>query len=173
MDAEVHGDEVEDITADGAPEAAEHVVWATGLGVDGEHGPLFSDVDLALTPGFHAIQMPGGPAQDVLLLTVAGRFAPTRGTVVLTADGSFGYTPTAAARAAGAGTDSFTVTVDDGHGATQTVTVSVGIAASTPGNTLPVTAAVAYTSSVNTVTGVVTGQIAVTDSSPLRSESVV
>ncbi|MCV7433090.1 M4 family metallopeptidase [Mycolicibacterium bacteremicum] len=102
---------------------------------------------------------------DPLRFTVAA--APTRGTVVLSADGSFGYTPTAAARAAGAGTDSFTVTVDDGHGATQTVTVSVGIAASTPGNTLPVTAAVAYTSSVNTVTGVVTGQIAVTDSSPL------
>ncbi|WP_304117288.1 M4 family metallopeptidase [Mycolicibacterium bacteremicum] len=102
---------------------------------------------------------------DPLRFTVAA--APTRGTVALTADGSFGYTPTAAARAAGAGTDSFTVTVDDGHGATQTVTVSVGIAASTPGNTLPVTAAVAYTSSVNTVTGVVTGQIAVTDSSPL------
>ena len=86
MDAEVHGDEVEDITADGAPEAAEHVVWAAGLGVDGEHGPLFSDVDLALTPGFHAIQMPGGPAQDVLLLTVAGRFAPTRGTVSVLGD---------------------------------------------------------------------------------------
>ena len=39
------------------------VIVATGLGVSGEHGPLFSGVDLALTPGFHAIQMPGGPGR--------------------------------------------------------------------------------------------------------------
>lgn len=57
------------------------IITARGLGVDGEHGPLFSDVDLALMPGFHAIQMPGGPAQDGLLLTLAGRFAATRGAV--------------------------------------------------------------------------------------------
>lgn len=62
------------------------VIVATGLGVGGEHGPLFSDVDLVLPPGFHAIQMPGGPAQDVLLLTIAGRFAPTRGSVSVYGD---------------------------------------------------------------------------------------
>ena len=34
------------------------VITAAGLGVDGEHGPLFSDIDLTLGAGFHAIQMP-------------------------------------------------------------------------------------------------------------------
>jgi hypothetical protein len=57
------------------------VITASGLGVDGEHGPLFSDVDLALTAGFHAIQMPGGPGQTALLLTLAGRLKATHGTV--------------------------------------------------------------------------------------------
>ncbi|MDM2320582.1 hypothetical protein PP554_22470, partial [Mycobacteroides abscessus] len=37
------------------------LITATGLGVDGEHGPLFSGIGLELTSGFHAIQMPGGP----------------------------------------------------------------------------------------------------------------
>jgi hypothetical protein len=58
-------------------------ITAAGLGVDGEHGPLFSGIDLALTPGFHAIQMPGGWGQTALLLTLAGRLAPTRGTVTV------------------------------------------------------------------------------------------
>lgn len=98
-------------------------------------------------------------------LTFVVPTAPARGTVVVNADGSFGYTPTAAARAAGNGTDSFTVRVDDGHGATQTLTVSVTVAASTPGNDLPVAGTVVYT--VNAVTGAVSGQIQVTDSSPL------
>lgn len=90
---------------------------------------------------------------------------PARGTVVLNADGTFGYTPTAGARAAGNSTDSFTVRIDDGHGATQTLTVSVTVAASTPGNDLPQAGTIAYT--VNAVTGAVSGQIQVTDSSPL------
>lgn len=59
------------------------VITASGLGVDGEHGTLFSGVDLVLTPGFHAIQMPGGPAQTALLLTLAGRFKATHGTVTV------------------------------------------------------------------------------------------
>lgn len=101
--------------------------------------------------------------QDRLTFTVPT--GPARGTVVLSADGTFGYTPTAAARAAGTSTDSFTVRVDDGHGAAQTLTVSVTVAASTPGNDLPLAGAVAYT--VNSVTGAVSGQIQVTDASPL------
>jgi hypothetical protein len=64
-------------------DATEPVITASGLGVDGEHGPLFSGVDLALTPGFHGIQMPGGPAQTALLLTLAGRFKPTHGTLTV------------------------------------------------------------------------------------------
>jgi hypothetical protein len=52
------------------------VITATGLGVDGEHGPLFSGIDLALAPGFHAIQM----------LTLAGRFKATHGTLTVLGD---------------------------------------------------------------------------------------
>ncbi|MGV0067358.1 hypothetical protein ACRU44_06470 [Mycobacterium colombiense] len=63
------------------PDDVTPVITATGLGVDGEHGPLFSGVDLALTPGFHAIQMPGGPGQTTLLLTLAGRFKPSHGSL--------------------------------------------------------------------------------------------
>jgi ABC-type Mn2+/Zn2+ transport system ATPase subunit len=62
------------------------LITATGLGVDGEHGPLFSDIDLELAKGFHAIQMPGGPEQTVLLLALAGRVKPTRGTVNVLGD---------------------------------------------------------------------------------------
>jgi hypothetical protein len=70
----------------GAAEPAPVVITAAGLGVDGEHGPLFSDVELELTSGFHAIQMPGGPGQDALLLTLAGRFKPSHGTVTVLGD---------------------------------------------------------------------------------------
>jgi hypothetical protein len=64
------------------------LITATGLGVDGEHGPLFSGIDLELTKGFHAIQMPGGPEQTVLLLALAGRVKPTHGTVNVLGDTS-------------------------------------------------------------------------------------
>jgi ABC-type Mn2+/Zn2+ transport system ATPase subunit len=62
------------------------LITATGLGVDGEHGPLFSNIDLALTSGFHAIQMPGGPGQTALLLTLAGRLKASHGTVTVLGD---------------------------------------------------------------------------------------
>jgi ABC-type dipeptide/oligopeptide/nickel transport system ATPase subunit len=62
------------------------VITATGLGVDGEHGPLFSGIDLALPEGFHAIQMPGGPGQTTLLMTLAGRFKPSHGTLTVRGD---------------------------------------------------------------------------------------
>ena len=62
------------------------VITATGLGVDGEHGPLFSGIDLALPAGFHAIQMPGGPGQTALLLTLAGRFKPSHGALTVLGD---------------------------------------------------------------------------------------
>jgi ABC-type dipeptide/oligopeptide/nickel transport system ATPase subunit len=62
------------------------LITATGLGVDGEHGPLFSGIDLALPTGFHAIQMPGGPGQTALLMTLAGRFKPTHGNLTVRGD---------------------------------------------------------------------------------------
>ncbi len=69
--------QVQDEPDAGAPDepnaAAQAVITATGLGVDGEHGPLFSGIDLASRAGFHAVQMPGGPGQTTLLLTLAGR----------------------------------------------------------------------------------------------------
>ena len=68
------------------PERAPVVITASGLGVDGEHGPLFSGIDLELTSGLHAIQLPGGPGQDALLLTLAGRFKPTHGTLTVLGD---------------------------------------------------------------------------------------
>lgn len=67
--------------AEDEPDDIAPVITAAGLGVDGEHGPLFSGVDLALTPGFHAIQMPGGPGQTTLLLTLAGRFKASHGSL--------------------------------------------------------------------------------------------
>ncbi|MEE6137844.1 hypothetical protein SKC41_16115 [Mycobacterium sp. 050128] len=65
------------------PDTSAPIITANGLGVDGEHGPIFSSVDLALTPGFHAIQMPGGPGQTTLLLTLAGRFKATYGSLTV------------------------------------------------------------------------------------------
>ena len=72
-----------EMDADDEPDVTAPVITANGLGVDGEHGPLFSGIDLALSPGFHAIQMPGGPGQTTLLLTLAGRFKPTHGNLTV------------------------------------------------------------------------------------------
>jgi ABC-type multidrug transport system ATPase subunit len=66
--------------------AAPAVITATGLGVDGEHGPLFSGIDLEFAAGFHAVQMPGGPGQTTLLMTLAGRFKPAHGTLNVLGD---------------------------------------------------------------------------------------
>ena len=73
-------------TQDEPNATAPPLITASGLGVDGEHGPLFSGVDLALGSGFHAIQMPGGTGQTALLLTLAGRFKATRGTLTVLGD---------------------------------------------------------------------------------------
>lgn len=62
------------------------LITAAGLGVDGEHGPLFSGVNLSITSGFHAIRMPGGPGQTTLLLTLAGRFKVGHGTLTVLGD---------------------------------------------------------------------------------------
>lgn len=62
------------------------IIVARGLTFDGEHGPLFSDVDLTMDSGLHAVHMPGGNAQKALLLTLAGRLKPTAGTVSVFGD---------------------------------------------------------------------------------------
>lgn len=69
-------------------------------------------------------------------LTFRAPAATGKGSVTIGADGSFTYTPTAAAREAASRRfapayvkrDSFTVVVDDGHGGVRTVTVRVPIA---------------------------------------------
>ncbi|HTI77470.1 MAG TPA: hypothetical protein VL634_20895, partial [Mycobacterium sp.] len=74
------------MTSQDEPDADPPLITAKGLGVDGEHGPLFSGVDLSLTAGFHAIRMPGGPEQTTLLLTLAGRYKPSHGTLTVLGD---------------------------------------------------------------------------------------
>ena len=59
------------------------VIVSRGLTVEGEHSPLFSDVDMDLSPGLHAVHMPGGHSQKALLLTLAGRLKPSAGTVAV------------------------------------------------------------------------------------------
>ena len=89
---------------------------------------------------------------------------PANGAVVMNQDGTFTYTPTAAARdiaraASKTGTDKFTVTVNDGHGATKTVAVTVRIA---PTDTAPVNA-VFTASAPNASTGGVKGTVVASD----------
>ena len=102
---------------------------------------------------------------DKLTYTVTG--APEKGTVTVSSNGSYTYTPSAQARHEAARTgvpasakkDTFTITVDDGHGGTVPITVTVNI---TPANAKPtgVTVADRWT---NPNSGVVTGRLTVTD----------
>lgn len=59
------------------------IIVARGLTFDGEHFPLYQDVDLTLDRGLHAVHMPGGHSQQALLLTLAGRLKPSAGTVTV------------------------------------------------------------------------------------------
>ncbi len=68
------------------PPPAPALITAAALGVDGEHGPIFSGVDLELISGFHAVQMPGWQGQTALLLTLAGRLKASHGTVTVLGD---------------------------------------------------------------------------------------
>lgn len=94
-----------------------------------------------------------------------------KGAISVNPDGSFTYTPTVAARTAAgkpgasnaAKTDNFTVTVSDGHGGLDTVAVKVTIKPPTVGNRLPAAGKPASANTVNTATGVVSGQVNVTD----------
>ncbi len=71
-------------TAQAHPGAdGEAIIVSRGLTFDGEHGPLFSDVDLDLDRGLHAVHMPGGHSQKALLLTLAGRLKPSHGSVAV------------------------------------------------------------------------------------------
>jgi hypothetical protein len=65
---------------------ARAIITTAALGVEGEHGPIFSGIDLELIPGFHAVQMPGWQGQTALLLTLAGRLKASHGTVTVLGD---------------------------------------------------------------------------------------
>lgn len=98
---------------------------------------------------------------DPLSYSVSG--APTKGKVVVNANGTFTYTPTAAARHAAAAddaskTDTFTVTVSDGRRGVVTATIQVTISTT---NRVPTVTTTVGTPS--TTTGVVTGSVKGTD----------
>ena len=93
---------------------------------------------------------------------------PASGTVLVSANGTYTFTPNAAARSTAAttpGPDSvtFTVTATDGRSAAVSVPVTAPITPSDPGVNQPPVAGTPSTPSVNPVTGVVTGQLNFTD----------
>ncbi len=107
-----------------------------------------------------------GADADRDTLSYTGSTTTAKGAVLVAADGSFTYTPTAAARHAAAAldaavadtTDSFAVTVADGYGGAVIVSVGVAIA---PANIAPV--AVAGAGDPDPESGVVAGQVSATD----------
>ena len=100
-------------------------------------------------------------------LTYEGSTTTAKGSLVITANGSFTYTPTATARHAAAKNDAavsdqvdtFTVTVADGYGGTAVATINVAIS---PTNSAPVVGA-SGVGITNASTGVVTGTVSATD----------
>jgi YVTN family beta-propeller protein/VCBS repeat-containing protein len=114
----------------------------------------------ALTGKIGAVDFDGDP------LTYVVNTKPTKGTLVLRADGTYTYTPTSTARHAAAvpgapdsvTTDSFTVTVSDGRNGSLTETITVAI---DPANKVPtVTTTIGAPS---TTTGIVKGSVTSTD----------
>lgn len=101
---------------------------------------------------------------DPLTYTVTAK--PTKGTLAFNADGTYTYTPNAAARHAaavpGAPTsvtqDSFSITVSDGRNGTLSETIPITI---TPANKVPVVTTTI--GNPNTSTGVIKGTVASTD----------
>lgn len=114
----------------------------------------------ALTGKVGVVDFDGDP------LTYVVNTKPTKGTLVLKADGTYTYTPTSTARHAAAvpgapdsvTTDSFTITVSDGRNGTVTQTITVAIA---PANKVPVVTTTI--GSPSSTTGVVTGSVKATD----------
>ncbi|MGE2836552.1 Ig-like domain-containing protein [Mycobacterium sp. SMC-4] len=100
-------------------------------------------------------------------VTYVGSGPTSRGTVVIHADGSFVYTPTAAAREEATSifrrSDRFTVTVSDGHGGVDRVSVRVGIVPPSK-NAAPTVGNPSYSiTGVNDSNGQVTGYVNIAD----------
>ncbi|HEX5373935.1 MAG TPA: Ig-like domain-containing protein, partial [Aquabacterium sp.] len=134
---------------------------------DGQGGSATSTVSITVTPVNDApitLDTSASGAEDASIsgavigsdvdgdtLSFALGSGPTRGSVVVAADGSFVYTPDANVN----GSDSFTVIVSDGQGGSATSTVSVSI---TPVNDSPVGQDASASGAEDTVlTGVVSG----------------
>jgi len=100
------------------------------------------------------------PDGDALTYTAANT---KKGTVTVDTDGTFSYTPTAAAMHAASATnakasalsDTFTVKIADGHGGTTTETVTVSIAGTNATPTVTTDATAGNPSSKGTVTGTI------------------
>lgn len=104
------------------------------------------------------------PNNDKTLLTFGAGTGPAYGAVTVNSDGSYTYTPTAAARHAAAGNgpdqDTFTIMgIDPAGRSVKMATVTVDIS---PQNTAPANGTVTITN-VNTSNGTVTGKITGTD----------
>lgn len=105
------------------------------------------------------------PDRDVL--TFSGSGLTAKGAVVVNADGTFAYTPSAAARHQATADDAteddlkdtFTVTASDGYGGTLAIPVTVAIKPSV--NKAP--ARGTYTADTDALTGVVSGRVGATD----------
>ncbi|WP_142392711.1 Ig-like domain-containing protein [Mycobacterium sp. 3519A] len=114
----------------------------------------------ALTGKVGVVDFDGDP------LTYVVNTKPTKGTLVLKADGTYTYTPTSTTRHAAAvpgapdsvTTDSFTITVSDGRNGTVTTKIIVAI---DPANKVPAVTTTIGTPS--TTTGVVKGSVTATD----------
>lgn len=105
-----------------------------------------------------------GRDADADPLTYVGTTSTAKGAVVVGADGTFTYRPTAEARhrAAADGadpTDTFTVTISDGHGGTVAVPVTVSVS---PVNAAPVVASLAV-GGPDSATGVIAGLLTAAD----------
>ncbi|MEL6762763.1 MAG: Ig-like domain-containing protein, partial [Cyanobacteria bacterium J06607_6] len=117
-------------TAPVADDDSYSTAFATPLTVDASSGVLDGDTDA-----------------DGDTLTAAIATDPTGGTVALSDDGSFTYTPNAGF----SGDDSFTYTVSDGEGGTDTATVTVTVGDEPPPeNTAPVADDDSYTTAFAT-----------------------
>lgn len=69
-----------DVLHDTAPQKHNTpVIRAVDLGLNNEHGALFHGIDLEAGAGLQVLQIPAGPAQNTLLLTLAGRMRPSHG----------------------------------------------------------------------------------------------
>jgi VCBS repeat-containing protein len=167
------------LTATNADKADSFIVTVS----DGHGGTTAMPVTVAISPtntaptGSASVGTPNGSTGVVTgrisatdaegdALGYTGTASTAKGAVIVAGDGSFSYTPTAAARHNAASltatnadkTDSFAVTVSDGHGGSTAVPVSVAIG---PANTAPT--GTASSGTPNAATGLVTGQVTGSD----------